>query len=127
MYSCSEGMELLVEMDDIGELDGGDTAEALGEGMDEEVARHALVIVPGDVARFGVDDKALDDAVAAVDLEQNLDVQLLPPLDVEADLAPAQEEDLFEIVLAREGCAKLAFDGGGVLFGELGIDSSDGG
>ena len=65
--------------------------------------------------RLGVDDEAFDDAVAAIDLEQDLDVELRSPPDVEANLAPTQVEDILEVVLARESGAELTFGGKSVI------------
>jgi len=101
------GDRVLAEVHHVSELDTGGVPEAAREGMNVEVARTSLVVVPVDVVGIGVDDVGLADVVFPIDPQDELDVGLHTMPDIEADLAPAKIELLVEVIHPHEGTTEI--------------------
>ncbi len=75
--------------------------------MNIEVPGGALLVIPFDVKSIGVDNKALANVVRAVDVQNDLQIEIVAPEHVELNSSPAYIEQLLEIVRTRDAAADL--------------------
>jgi len=113
------GNRTLAQVHEVTKFETGHPPKTARKWVYKKVTRCSLVKIPGGAARLGVDDEVLANTVAAVDLEQHLEIDFRSPIDIEADFAPAQVKRFFEVVVTGEGCSQLTFDGNRILFGEF--------
>lgn len=102
-------------MDNEGELDTVDLAELARKRMNIKISAGALVSIPLDVVRVGVDDISLADRIT-VDLDDDFQIGGHAVIHIEFDSAPAYAEGVFEIVGALEVPPQFAKYRSGEMF-----------
>lgn len=108
----------VVEMSDIREGNPRYGPRLGRERMDIEIPGHALVLIPLHVVRIGVNDKALADAVRAIDVQHDLEIEIMSPENIERDVCPADVKQFVEIVRARRARPESCVDRQCVSFSE---------
>ena len=94
-------------MRDKGELHTICVSEGAGDGMDIEIPRPPLMLIPLNVIGLGIDNVRFTNIMIPIDPQDNLQIDLDTERNVETDSAPAKIKLLIEVVDPHERAAQI--------------------